>query len=210
MLCVLHVQPGFCVYVVRVSCFCVYPMLCCGVRCSCASCCVLLHGSSQVSAGCVGPGSRTVPPHPPCRSSRGRPTVWGRPHVSAETHRVSEGKTASVRQERERDKTVCLTETSHQTSTQDAACLNASCRVAGGQPKEPICQFLGKNHPPQTFHPRRCTHQTNTRSSMSTVQHTGQVTHRVRLDSLWTPASEVASWLTAAGGLFLGGSAPWR
>lgn len=51
----------------------------------------------------------------------------------------------------------CVTETPHQTSTQDAACLNASRCVAAGQQKEPICQLLGKHHPPQTLHPRSCT-----------------------------------------------------
>lgn len=45
---------------------------------------------------------------------------------------------------------------SHQSSAQDAARLNASRRVAAGQQKEAMRQVLGKHHPSQSLHPWRC------------------------------------------------------
>lgn len=48
---------------------------------------------------------------------------------------------------------------SHQSSAQDAARLNASRSVAGSQQEEAMRQVLGKDHPSQSLHPRRCTHQ---------------------------------------------------
>lgn len=67
----------------------------------CVLWCVVLHGSSQASAGSVGPGNWTVPPRSPCHRNLDQPTVSGPRRESAWTHCESEGERPLHRQQRE-------------------------------------------------------------------------------------------------------------
>lgn len=61
-------------------------------------CMLIIHGSSQVSAGSVGPGNQIVPPHSPCRRNRVLRTVLESRRESAQTRCVSEVERHSCRQ----------------------------------------------------------------------------------------------------------------